>query len=174
LFDNKQLEAAEDAASRAFGLVTEEGQEFFVCQLHRILGKISGSKGENEKAIHHLETALGIASPPGWHEELFWIHYSLAELYANDEKPNDANTHIKQAKSHALDDTFRLGRAMDMQANVWFLQLRLQDAKSEALCALKMYEGCGAVYDVGICREFLQMMEKIMKVRSTSSQGELL
>lgn len=80
LLDDKQLEAAQEAAARAITLVTEEGQEYLVCDLHRILGKIWGSKGEKEKAIHHFETALGIASPPNWDDQLFgfmarWFSY---------------------------------------------------------------------------------------------------
>ena len=54
-FDTKQLDAAEIVASRAVNLVTEEGQEFCLCQLHHILGKIYSFKGEKTKAIHHLE-----------------------------------------------------------------------------------------------------------------------
>lgn len=49
LFSDKQLDAAENAASRAINLVPEKGQEHSLCVLHRILGKIYQSKGENRK-----------------------------------------------------------------------------------------------------------------------------
>ena len=169
LFDDKQFDAAGNAASRAINLVTEEGQEYIVCQLHRILGKVSYSKGRKEEAIVHFETALGIASPPTWHDELFWIHYSLAELFGNEEEFDDANAHIELAKSHAVDDAYRQGRAMVIQANVWCLQLRLGDAKSEALHALGIYENSGAAHDAGVCRDFLQMVERAMEIYPTRS-----
>jgi tetratricopeptide (TPR) repeat protein len=162
LFEDNQLDPAEDAASHAIGLASEKGQEFLVCQLHRVLGKIHSSKGEKTKAIHHFETALGIASPPNWDEELFWIHHSLAEMFGDGEEFDDANAHIGQAKLHAADNTYRLGRAMGLQANVWCLQLRLEDAKSEALHALEFYEKCGAVGDAGVCRDLLRMVERAM------------
>ena len=164
LFDDQQLDAAEEAASHAMGLTTEEGQEVLVCQLHRVLGMIHQSKGEKEKAMHHFETALGIASPPDWDNELFWIHLSLAALFGNEDELEDANTHIEQAKSHVVNDEYKLGRAMDMQANVWCLQQRLEEAKSEALGALENYEVCGAVHGAGFCREFLQMIEPAMDI----------
>jgi tetratricopeptide (TPR) repeat protein len=163
LFDAKQLDTAKNAASRAIDLATETSQEFLLCQLHRILGKIHQSKGGKTKAIHHFETALGIASPPNWRDELFWIHYSMAELFSNEDEFGSANTHIEQAKSHAIDDAYRLGRAMDMQANVSFLQLRIEDAKSEALHALEIYKTCGAAYDAGVSRDFLQIIERAME-----------
>ena len=162
LFEDKQLDPSDDAASRAIDLVEEKDQGFLACQLHQVLGKIRHSKGETTKAIHHFETALGIASPPNWHEELFWIHHSLAELFGSEDKFDEANSHINQAKSHAIDDTYRLGRAMDMQANLWCLQPRLEDAKSEASRALKMYELCGAVDDARVCRDLLQLVERAM------------
>ena len=174
LFDDKQLGPAEETASRAMDLITEKGQQFIACQLHRVLGKICGSKGEKEKAIHHFETALGIASPPSWREELFWIHLSLAELFGSEDEFDDANAHIKQAKSHAVDDTYRLGRAMDMQANVWCVQLRFEDAKLEALEAIEIYEGCGAADDAGVCRGLLQMVERAMEILPMGFRGELL
>jgi tetratricopeptide (TPR) repeat protein len=60
----------------------EKGQEFQVCQSHRVLGRIYRSKGEREKAIHHFETALGIASNFNWRDQLFWNHYSWHSCFA--------------------------------------------------------------------------------------------
>ena len=174
LFDDKQLDAAEDAASHAMDFTTEKGQEVLVCQLHRILGMIHQFKGEKEKAMHHFKAALGIASPPNWGNELFWIHLSLAELFGNEDELDDANTHIEQAKSHALRDEYKLGRAMYLQANVWCLELRLEDAKSEVLRALESYEKCGAVHDAGVYRDFLQLIERAMNIYPRDFQGELL
>ena len=174
LLDDEQLDAAEETASHAIDLITEKDQEVLVCQLNWILGKTHQSKGEKEKAMHHFKTALEIANPPGWDEELFWIHLSLVELFGSEDEFDDANAHIEEAKSYAVDDTYRLGRAMEMQANVWCLQLRLKDAKSEALRALKNYENCGATRDAGICRDFLQMVERAMDIFPTRFRGELL
>ena len=109
-----------------------------------------------------LETALGISSLPEWHEELFWIHHSLAELFGGEDEFDEANAHINQAKSHAIDDTYKLGRTMDIQANIWCLQLRFADAKSEASHALEVYEGCGAEDDAEVCWDLLQTIERAM------------
>ena len=62
LHGDKQLDAADEAVSRAIDLLPEEGEQFLVCDGHRILGNISRSKGNTGKAIHHFEVALGIAS----------------------------------------------------------------------------------------------------------------
>ena len=174
LVEDKQLDAAENAASHAIDLVTGRGQEFLVCQLHRVLGRICGSKGDKKKAIYHLEKALGIASPPNWHKELFWIHYSLARLFCNEDELGDANTHVGRAKLHAIDDPYNLGCAVHMQANVLYLQGGLEDAKSEASRALEIFEKLGAVKEVEICRDLLQMVIRATKNRSTGFRGELL
>ena len=173
LFDNKQLDAAENAASRAMDLTVGNGQEYLVCQLHQVLCKIHNSKGREKEVVHHLEAALNIASPPKWRDELFWICYSLAEWSGNEEKLDAANKCIKRAKSHAVDDPYRQGRAMVMQANIWCLQLRLEDAKSETLRALEIYKKSGAAYDAGVCRDLLQMIERAMEIHPMGFQGEL-
>jgi len=82
LFEDKQLDTAEEAASRAINFIPEEGEQFLVCGSHHVLGDIYRSKGEWEKAISHFEAALGIASPFNWRNELFWVHYSLAILFS--------------------------------------------------------------------------------------------
>jgi tetratricopeptide (TPR) repeat protein len=163
LFNDNQLDTAEDAVSRMIDLLPEKGQESLVCESHRLLGLIYRSKGgkEKEKAIHYFKTALGIASSFGWDGELFWIHFNLAELFNRDKKFNDANTHIKQAKLHAVNNNkYLLGRGMQLQAHIWFRQCKLEDSKSEALCALKIYEEIGVVKEAECCRGVLQEIEQ--------------
>jgi tetratricopeptide (TPR) repeat protein len=167
LLADQQLDAAENAASRALDLIEEKGQEFRACHLHRLLGNIHLSKGEKEKAIHHFKTALGIASPPNWHDELFWNHYYLAGLFRDEKELDEANAHITQAKSHAFDDTYKLGYAMQLQASIWYRQHRLEDAKSEALRALGVYEKVGAG-DMGGCRELLQVIGQAIEIQTSN------
>ena len=168
LFDDKQLDAAEDAAFRAISLIQEKGQEYTLCQLHQVLGEICGSKGKKEKATHHFETALGIASPSNWHDMLFWTHHSLARLFLSEEEFDSADAHIDQAKRHTAHEPYKLGRAMQLQANIWCLQDRLEDAKSEASRALEIYEESGAAVDARICRELLQELDLGLESPSTS------
>ena len=157
LLDDNQFDAAENAASRAIHLVSsEEGREYIVCQLHRVLGVIYRSKGERGKSIYHFNTALGIASTFNWKDDLFWVHYGLAELFSNEDEFDDANAHIERAKSHAVNNTYDLGRAMQMQTCVWYWQGRLEDAKLEAWRALEIFEGLGAAGPTQDCKNFLQ------------------
>ena len=159
LFDDKQLDAAERAASRAMDLLPEKGEEFLACDLRLLLGDIYRSKGEKKKALHHFEKALEIASPSNWDEIQFWLHYSLAELFRDEREFDDANTHVEQAKSYAGDGSYRLGRAVHLQANIWYRQHRLEDARSEVLHALEIYEKCGAASDARVCRNLLGRIE---------------
>jgi len=57
LDSDKQLDAAEEAASRAINLIPEKGHQSLVCETHRVLGEIYRSSGEREKAIYHFEVA---------------------------------------------------------------------------------------------------------------------
>jgi tetratricopeptide (TPR) repeat protein len=163
LLDNKQFDAAEDAASRAINLISKRGEEYNICSLHRVLGEIHRSKGEKEKAIHHFKTAIGIASPLNWSDQLFWNHHYLAGLFRGENQLDDANAHAGQAKSYAVDNPYRLGSAMYTQANIWRRQDRLEDAKSEALHALGIFEKLGDTREAGFCRDLLQLIEQEMQ-----------
>jgi len=159
LHKGKQLDAAEEAASRAIDILPEKGQQLKVCQGHRILGKIYQSKDETKKAIHHFEVALEIASPLNWHTQLFWINYSLADLFSEKARFDDAHAHIQRAMSHAVDDPYLLARALWLQAKCWYDQHRPEEAKSEALRALDVFEKLGAASDAEFARELLQEID---------------
>jgi tetratricopeptide (TPR) repeat protein len=171
LYYDGQLDTAEDAASRAIGLVSEKGQEYFVCKLHWTLGMIHGSKGEKEKAVHHFKTALRIASPFNWHDILFWNHHDLAKLFLKEGEFDEASAHIKQAMTHVVNDVdvHNLACAVYLQACVWYQQRRFEDAKSEGLHALKILEKLSAATDAERCRDLLQKVERAMESQSTSS-----
>jgi len=81
LYDDKQLDAAEEAASRAINLLSDKKEQFTVCECHRLLGNIYHSKGRTEKAIGHFEAALGIASPFNWHNQLFWTQIARGQQH---------------------------------------------------------------------------------------------
>ena len=168
LFNDNQLDAAEDVASSAIDLVLEEGQEPTLCNFHQVLGLICGSGGEKEKAIHHFKMALRIASGFNWRDEPFWNHYWLAKLFRDEGEFENANSHLEQAQSYAVDIAYCQGCAMYMQASVWHLQHRVEDAELEALHALEIFERLGAVKDVEECRDLLQKIEQTTATRSAS------
>ena len=171
LRSDKQLDAAEEAAFRAIDLLPEEGQQFRVCESHSVLGDIYRSKGDTEKAIHHFEVAIGIASPFNLHETLFWIHYGLAGLFCGEGRFDDAHAYIEHAKSHTSGSTYFLGRAMEQQAWVWYTQHKLEEARSEALRAADVYEKLGAAGDVERCRNHLRRIEKELNTPVASGQS---
>ena len=162
-----QLDAAEEATSHAIELLPEEGEEFLVCQSHSFLGDIYRSKGEREKSIHHYRLALGIASPLNWQHLLFWIHHSLVRLFLDEGAFDDATAHVKQAKSYAVEDEYTLGRAMKLQAEIWYRQGRLETALSEALLALETFEKFGASKGAEDCRDLLRKVEEAVENQSS-------
>ena len=170
LYSDGQFDAAEEAASQAINLLPAKGEEFLACQCYRVLGSIYYSKGMTEKATSHFESALRIASSFNWREQLFWILWSLAHLFAGQGRFNDAHTHIENAKSHAIHDPYLLGRAMRLQARFWHNQKRFDEAKSEAESAADIFEKLGAGKDVQACGELLQDIE--MKVEKPATAGE--
>jgi len=170
-YKNKQLDAAEEAASRAINLLPEKDEHFEVCQCHRVLGDIYRSKGETEKAVDHLGVALGIACSFNWHDQLFWTCYSLAQLFSDQGMFDNAHAHIERAKSHAVNNAYYLGRAMHRQAYFWYKQGRLEQAKSGGLRAAGVFEKLGAALDLERCRELLQRIDE--KLGGPAASDEL-
>jgi len=166
-----QLYAAEEAASRAIGLLPKKGEQFLVCQGHQVLGHIYRFRDNTEKAIHHYEVALGIASPPDWHASLFWIHFCLANLFLEEGRLDDAHVHVEHAKSHAVDNPYNSARASLLQATSWYRRHMFEEAKSEALRALEVFERLGVTDDATYTRELLGKIDSYLVTLDESAGG---
>ena len=169
LQDGGQPNAAKGAASRAVDLLQED--QFLVCLCHRILGITYCHEGKTEKAIEHLKVALGIASSFSLNNQQFWIHFSLALIFGQEGRFDDAQAHLEHAKSHKAHSTYLLGRTMVLQARLWWSQHRLEEARSEALCAANLYENIGATRDLEWCRDLIMEIEE--EIESLVASGEL-
>ena len=168
LLEDHQLDAAEDAAFRAIDLTSEEDDEYVVCQSNRNLAKIYRSKGEKKKAIRHLRKALDVATRSEIQAQLFWTHHDLALLSLDERDFEDAHTHVKRAKSHATENRYHLGLAMEIQARISYQQRRLEDTKSEVLGAVAIFEKLGVAKETKRCNDLLRKTEKAMKGQSTN------
>ena len=160
---DNQLDAAVETASRTIDFLSEKGEPYLTCQSHRLLGTIYRSKGETEKAIHHFEAALEVASSSDWSSELFWIHFCLATLFLDEGRFDDARAHLERAKLHAFDRTYNLGKTIELREGGWDEQDR-EEARSGALCAADVYKKLGYAEEVARCRNFLRCMETLQVV----------
>ena len=172
LLDDGQLDAAEDATLRSIALLPKEDKGLLVCQSHCKLSKIYYSRGEKKRATAQFEMALGIATPLNWHSQLFSVEYCLTKLFLDEDQFDDAYVHIERAESHAVDnsDAYSLGRVVNLRAEALYRQRRLEEAKSQALRALEIFERLGAAGDQDSCRDLLQEIEGSTKSRVLSSE----
>jgi len=169
LSSDKQFDTAEEAALRALTLLPEEGDQFRVCQSHRALGSIYQSNGKIEKAVHHYGIVLAIATPFGWNNDLFVAHFRLAELFRDEGRFDDAQAHVEHAKSHAVNDKYSLGCAMEVQVLLWCKQHKLEEAKTEVLRAADIFDKLGAAEKARDCREILRAIEEELNTVSGQS-----
>ena len=158
LCDDKQLDAAEEAATRAVEL-SENRDQYQLSRSHKALGLVHQSKGNREKAIDHLEASLRIASALNSHDALSRSHLCLVELYIQEGRLNDARSHVEHAKSYAGNDMFLLGCVFHESARVLYYQHRPEEAKSEASRALVIVEELGVTSLVVEIRELLEKVE---------------
>ena len=164
LHSDNQLDAAEETVSRAITLLPEDGDQFIICSCHRVLGNIYHSKGNEAKAIEHLEVALRIASShANWHSTTFWVYYTMVVLYSEQGKFGDAYAHLERARPHALNDAHNSAYGMILQVYIWYYECRLEEAESEALRAMDAFERLGATEGVERCRRAVSEIREEMK-----------
>ena len=157
-----QPDSTEEAVSHAIDLLSGRDEQHRLCECHRVLGRIYQFKNDTEKAIHHSEMALGLASSFQGLNLLFWINFDLARLFIDQAMFDNANAHIQHAKLHAVNnhDSYTLARAMEIQAWVWHRQGRFEDAKPEGLRAIDAFEKLGAASDVERVRNSLPWIDR--------------
>ena len=139
---------------------SEKGDKYWICGTHRLLGVIYRSKSETKKAIHHFEAALGLASVSDQYNQLHRTHSELARLFLDEDRFDKAQAHVEHAKSYAFNHSYYLSDATKLQADLWYKQGRLGEARSEVLCAADAYEKLGAANDLEKCRKLLQKIER--------------
>jgi tetratricopeptide (TPR) repeat protein len=171
LQDDEQLDAAEVVASHAIHLLRGKDHLPLVCGALRILGNTCRDKGEAEKAMLHFGVAIMISLALNDNTELFWIYFDLSEVFYRIGRIDDARAHLEYAKSYAVNNPYLLARASRLKIFYWFQQHMFQEAKSEALDALDMFEKLGAADDAVQVREFLEKIDGKLK---EIGDGELL
>ena len=67
------------------------------------------------------------------------------------------------SRTSCIISQYDLGRAMVLQAEIWYEERRLEEAKSEVSHAADVFEKLGATKELEFCGEFLQDVEKDMK-----------
>ena len=72
-------------------------------------------------------------------------------------------------KSYTVNNEWRLGGVMEIQALTWYSQHRLKEARSYALRAASVYDKLGAAKEVQRCREFPRDTEE--KLNAASGSG---
>ena len=141
---------------------------------HQVLDNIYSSKGERRKTIHYLEVALDIASSSDRLVPPLLVRHFLAQLFADEYGFDDAHTHIERATLYTLNsnDTHLLVHAMWLQAGFWYRRHRFEEARSEPLGALEVFEKLGAAVGVEGVREFLREIDQ--DAFETDDDSELL
>ena len=147
--ESDQLDAAEETALRAINL--SPGDDY---ELYHLLGHARESRGEIEAAISHFEKALGISS---CEDE---IRQCLLFLFLRAERFDDAQAHLESLKAlHSADSC--TNQLMVTQAYIWFSQGRFEEAKSEWLRLIGVYDGAGdsTPWYLGDIKVLLQVIE---------------
>ena len=171
LREANRLDAALETASRALALLPENAPKHLTLRCHHMLGEAYHSKGPTEKAIEHFEVALGLASSHDRDEEAFHIYRSLTLAFLREGRLDDANAHLERAKLRAANDPLCLADVMSSQAGVLFDEGRVEEAESEMLRVVDIYQELGNTTGAEIGREFLTTMRGIVANKGYLSGG---
>jgi len=170
---NKQLDSAEEAALKAISLLPDEDSPLEVCQCKQVLATIYCSKGMREIGTNYFRAALEIASTFNLHNRLYWIYICLARLLFDQGRFDDAHTHFEHAKLHVVNDMYSLGHVTQLQAQLLCHQHRFEEAKTEALHALSMFEKVGAMDCLEECRTLIDNILHLMGQEVMVSSSKL-
>ena len=165
--ENGQVDAAEEAASRAINLSSGGPSQAQLSDHHYALGHICQRRGKTEAAIDHYVKAIEMARPLNSKVKLRRVIPSLMELLIEEERFDDAQVYLEQLKPDLVGGPVHQGMAMLGQAQIWYHQGKLEEARSKLLRSIDLFEGFGTPPDhVGKIKEVLQEVEMEMKKRA--------
>ena len=169
LAEDNQLDAAEEAASRAIDLSSDEPTQSQICEHHHILSHTYRSRGEVEAAINHLQQAVEIAHSLDRQDRETSLLRCLVRLLLGEDRHDDAQVHLEHLKTHVAGDPYASGLIVLIQADIWCQQGRFEEAESEVSRIVSGNEKIGvSAHFLEYCREFLQEVEQ-KKIRQVSS-----
>jgi tetratricopeptide (TPR) repeat protein len=154
-FDRGLLDAAGEIASRAIPFLKND-EQYNLCEVHTLLGRVYGFKRNPKKAIEHFMVSLAITSSRGWHSQTALVHSFLGVVLSDAGMFDDAGTHLELARSHAVNNQLESVHTIKLQAYIWFKQHRFEEAESEYLRALDAYERLGDITNASECRGFAE------------------
>jgi len=169
LVHDNQVDAAEEVVSRMINLSSDGPSQAQLYERHSILGHICEYRGEMDAAIDHIMKALGIASSLFSQDKQVWTLRYLLSLLLQEDRFDDAEVYVEQFKLRVANDPLNLGIAMQAQARIWHHQGRLEEARSELLRAIGLFEEIGVLADATeTLKQMLHWTEEEMNERAMS------
>jgi len=140
-----QVDAAEEAASRAANISSDNPSKYQLPEHHHILGHIYYSRGEAAAAIDHLKTALELATSFSLQRIQASVLCCLLRVLLEEGRLDDARAHLE--KSDAVNHIDGLYLAAVIQVCVWRQQSRVEEAESEIWRVIDMCQKIGVPAD---------------------------
>jgi len=169
-----QVDAAEEAVSRAANLLPDKPSQYQLCWHYYTLGYICAARGEMEAAINHHEKAFKSASSVTLRIEQVSILRCLVVSLLDAGRLDDARVHLERLKSDGVNDPLSLTLAVVVQARVWCQQGRFEEARSEVSSAISTTEKFGASkLSATLSKELFRTTKEEMN-KSVIGEGELL
>ena len=168
--EDNQVNAAEEATSRAVIISLDEPSKSQLREHYLILGHMCRRRGETGAANGHYMKALGIARSLNQQGEQLVTILSLVTLLVETERFDDALVHLDHLKLDVANNPRYVGVVMQAQARVLLYQGKLEEARSEMLRTIGLYEGIGvsAGY-MDDSKKFLQEIEGKINERAASN-----
>ena len=172
LAEDKQVDAAEETASHAINLSSDEPEQFVIHGHHHTLGHIYQHRGETEVAISHFSKALGVGSSFTSRGGRSSALPCLVMLLLREGRFDDAQLHLEHLKSEEIDRQVSSGLATVIQVCILRQQGRFEEAKSEVSRVLCEFEKMGAAPEfLEQCKQFLREVEEKMNDLATSGES---
>ena len=148
-------------ATRKIALLSENSSHSSLVPYHRALGHIYRSKGNTTKAVEHLKMSAEIASLRGLRFASFWSYHALVFIFCETGRSDDAIVNLELAKHQAANNAFLSAHVIVLQAGIYGIQGRFEEAESEFLRAVDAFEKLGAVTDTASCQESADIIRKV-------------